>query len=490
MLDRLLNSTYSAFDKNPNAQIVLRIKHPAGVAWTVADRVLTLTTEAGALLGVIPLRDRTFITVAGLIADTGCQVVYLNMDMAHRAADALLAGSARQSDSNGDALRAYDSILWSVLDAFAVVLEDADDAVVTALRQLYLGTASDELLEVWGDYFGVIRQADELDDAYRLRIIAETLRPRVNKYAIEDAVKAATGHTVELFEPWRKTFTLGESRLDGDDHIQDGAFWTHNVIQPVTTEQVVSWPEILQVIERSRAAGTIVAPPRFEGRLYADGSVHPTVLSAQEQVMSMQAFSDVNGRLDGFALGDTEQSAVNWKVTMAVLLTIHNAEPLPNPSSFDATRRNVRRANVVLSDGDPIGAINAVLPRSYWIQPPDLMTLSKHGLSDYEGRIYLGMVNEITTLMAGSVSFQDFGGALASFGIEQVRPIGPIDAGIPTNFGSMSIEETHSEIVAVNDVMTPQVYQWGFSGGGAWSQDSTTAWGEETPWGQGIKPQS
>jgi hypothetical protein len=486
MLDRLLGSTYSAFDKNPNAQIALRIKHPDRATWRVADRVLTLGTEAGAELVTIELRDRTMIELAGLIEEAGCQIVYLNLDMAQRAADSLLAGSARQSDANGDALRAYDSLLWSVLDAFAVVLEDAQEDVVTALRQLYLGTATDELLDVWGDYFGLVRNEGEPDEVYRLRIIAETLRPRVSKLAIEDAIKATTGHTVELYEPWRNTFVLSQSKVDGDDHIPDGTYWTHNVIQPVTSEEV-DWTEILNVVERSRAAGVIVAPPRFDARLSVDATIEPVVLSAQTHTMSLQAFSDVNGRLDGFALGDSEPSAVNWKVAMAQLITVHNNDPLANPSSFDATRRNIRRANVVLSDSDPLGAINAVLPRSYWIQPPDFMTLSVHGLSDYEGRIYLGMVNEIITLMAGSVSFEDFSGARATFGIEEIRAFGPIDMGLPTQIGSLAIEEVHYSALSIP---APEVSLWGFSGAGPWAQDTTTGWGEETPSGEGIKPQS
>jgi len=489
MLDRLLDFTYSAFDKNPNAQIALRITHPSRVTWAIADRVLTLGTEAGAQLATIALRGITMTDLAGQIEDAGCRVVYLNADMAQRAADTLLAGRARQSDANGDVLRAYDSILFSVLDAFAIVLEDAREDCVTALRQLYLGTASAELLDVWGDYFGLVRLNGELDEAYRLRIIAETLRPRVSKYAIENAVKVATGHNVEIYEPWRNTFILGGSQLSGDDHMEDGTYWTHNVIQPVTAEEA-DWDAIMTVVERSRAAGVIVAPPQFLGRMSVDAKIKQTVLTGHTHTMSLQAFNDVGGRLDAFALGEVEPSATNWEVSMAELITISNVTPLADPSSFDETRRNVRRANIVLSEGDPVGAINAVLPRSYWIQPPDFMTLGEHRLSDYEGRIYLGMVNEITELYAGSVAFQDFGGALASFGIEEIRSMGPVLANLPTTIAVLGIEEVHAEVTTLAGVLEPKPYLWGFYGGGVWDQDDTTDWQDVTPWGGGIQPQS
>lgn len=485
MLNRLLDSTYSAFDKNPNAQVALRVTHPDGVTWQVADRVLALGTEAGAQLATIALRGRTMDELAGLIEEAGCQIVYLNDDLATRAADCLLPGSARQSDTNGDVLRAYDSLLWSVLDAFAVVLEDASEDVAAALRQLYLGTASSELLDVWGDYFGAVRIEGEGDDAYRLRIIAETLRPRVNKFAIEDAIKASTGHAVEIYEPWRNQFTLGQSRLDGTDHIADGAYWTHNVIQPVTTEQV-DWTEILKVVERSRAAGVVVAPPRFDARLFADATIHPQVQAGATQTMSMQAFNEASGRLDGFALGDEAPPPMNWKAAMSQLITVHNAQGLADPASIDATRRTIRRANVVLSDSDPLGAVNAVLPRAYWIQPPDFMTLSSHRLSDYEGRITFGMVNEVSELYAGSVSFEDFGGAVAGFAMEEVRSFGAIPANL-SGTCQMGIESTRAEVLPVAD---PSVNLWGFSGAGPWTQNPDAGWSAETPWGDGIAPQS
>jgi hypothetical protein len=164
MLERLLSSVYSAFDKNPNAQIAFRARHAAGLAWQVRDRVLTASTEAGAPLAVIALRDRTLDEVAELLAAAGCQIVYQNPDYAGRAADMLLSGSARQSQSEGDAFKAYDSLLWSLLDAYAIALEDADADIVAAIRQLYMGTAEAEWLEVWGDYFGVARDDGEADD--------------------------------------------------------------------------------------------------------------------------------------------------------------------------------------------------------------------------------------------------------------------------------------------------------------------------------------
>lgn len=493
MLDRLLDSTYSAFDKNPNAQIVLRITHPAGVAWKVADRTLTLATEAGAPLAAIALRGIKLAELAGLIAGAGCTVVYLNIDMAQRGADCLLPGSARQSDSNGDVLRAYDSMLWSVLDAFAVVLEDANADVVTALQQLYMGTATGEILDVWGGYFGLLRLTGELDDAYRARIITETLRPRVNKYAIENAIQASTGHTVELYEPWRNTFVLGQSALDGDDHMEDGTYWTHNVIQPTTTDKVADWSAILAIVERSRAAGVIVAPPQYQGRMSANAnlSTNTTVKGGMESVRSMAARLARKGQLDSFALGNEVADDTNWKCSMAELISLQNEVGLREQGSINASKRTLRRANIILSDSDAIGEINSVFQRTYWIQGPDDMVLGGAALSAYDGAIALGMVDEILTLFAASLSFSDFGGAQVSAGIEEVRSFGAIPAyeKISTQQPQVAIEAIHAEQVDVAKVMTPAVRMWGFGGVGSWNQNAGQTWNNDGEWGAGV-PQS
>lgn len=489
MLERILSSTYSAFDKDPNAQIAFRVRHADGVAWQVRDRVLTASTELGAPLAVIALREKTMDEVVELLAAAGCEVVYQSPAYASRAADSLLDGSGRQSQSDGDAFRVYDSLLWAMLDAYAVALEDGSADIEAAIRQLYLGTAEAEWLEVWGDYFGIPRAANETDEAYRVRIIVETLRPRVTKLAIERAIKSVTGNTVEMYEPWRDLFILGVSELDGSHHMEDGRYWTHNVAQPVSSLSI-DWKPVMDVIERSRPAGTIIAPPRLVPRLSVSSSMTTTgsALAGQTDTRSMSAFVESKGRLDFFALGDEAPGAINHKGSMGQLIALRNLDALATPGSIDATRRNMRRANIVLSDSDEIGAINSIFPRTYWIQPPDFMTLSSHtALSDYDGAIELGMVNEITTLYAGGVSFSDMGGAVASFGIWENRPIGAVPAESETEQAPVGIEAVKSGVSTFSGTLNPKPAMWGFHGGGAWAQDEETGWEESTPWGTGVR---
>jgi len=491
MRERLLSSIYSAFDKDPHGQTAFRLRHPDGVAWKVRDRVLTASTEAGAPLAVVGLRDRTMGQVMAELQAAGCTIAYSNPDLVDRAADMLLTGAGRQSQSNGDALQAYDSLLWSMLDAYAVALEDADADIVAAIRQLYLGEAGGEWLEVWGEYFGLPRNDDELDEAYRVRIVVETLRPRVNRLAIEDAIKSTTGNSVALYEPWRDLFILGGSALDGAHHMPDGQFWTHNVAQP-TSEKPIDWTPVLALINRSRPVGTIIAPPRFNAHLSAELELDPlqAVKVGVEHVHGGTAVAKRGNRLDAFALGDAEPDIVNYKAAISQLITGSNSEPLANSAPIDAGRRNIRRANIVLSDSDPVGAINAVLPRSYWIQPEDDMRLSgTSALSHYDGRIRLGMVNEIRTLFALSLAFSDFGGAVVTMGITETRVIGPVECPLPVEQLEVGIEFVNAEIWPVSEYLNPTAAMWGFSGAGAWAQDSETGWEENVIWGNGL-PQS
>lgn len=486
MIERLLASLYSAFDKDPHPHIVLRVRHPDGVAWRVADRVLSVSTEAGAPLAVIDLHGKKLGQVAEQLQGAGCQIVYLNPEFAQRAGDVLLDGRGRQSQSNGDALSAFSSVLWSLLDAFALELQAADDGVASALRQLYLGTAEGEFLEVWGDYFGLLRLAGESDEQYRVRIITETLRPRVTKLAIERAVRDSTGNDVELYEPWKNVFTLSESALSRGDHMADGTYWLHNVAQPISRHPI-DWRRPLEIIERSRPAGTIIAPPLYRPVLHASSDITAggSVKMGREELRSMYAYRTPAGRLNVMRLGDKEVPAKNYKASISQLTTMSNSDPLKNPHSMRAGMRTIRRANIVLSDGDAIGRMNAVFQRTYWIQPKDRPVLNSMRLSDYHGRIHQGMVDEIRTLLGISLAFEDFGGAVAYSGIEETRST-YLDMGLVTQQQGVGITATRATHDEFNKVMTPKWFLWGFGGAGSWDQEPPIGWDEDKQWGEGI----
>lgn len=260
MLEKLVSSLYSALDKSPDAKIAIRVQHPDGVRWEVAKRNLSVWTEGGASIGSVALDSLTIGQLAGWLRSQGCSVVYENPDFSAKSASVLLNGSGMQSTSNGDALEAYDSILWSLLDAYAFELEGASDSIDQALLQMYLGTVDGEWLDYWGEHFGMPREGRS-DNDYREYIVEETLRNRDNALAIEKTIRQLAGEAVSIREPWKDIFILGESRMDDRHHFHGAHYYTYGVIQPVANTGT-NWNKVLPLINRNKAGGVVIADPQ------------------------------------------------------------------------------------------------------------------------------------------------------------------------------------------------------------------------------------
>lgn len=374
MLERLLCSTYSALDRDPHAQIAFRARHADGLAWSVRDRVLTASTELGAPLLVLPLHGATIGDVVATLGLAGCMIVYQNPDLLDRAADSLLSGAGRQSQSNGDAFPVYDSLLWSMLDAYAVTLEAASVDVDLAVKQLYLGTAQADLLDVWGDRFGQPREEGETDDAYRIRILVETLRPRVNQYAIEKAIFDITGHVVELYEPWKDLFVLGESALSGGHFMQDGAFYTYNVVQP-QCKNPIDWARPLQVIHRNRPVGTVISAPAF-----TPDPRHVSLNPAACSIMSRHdTQSDVVGSIDPAALGylvlSGYETPLHYRGNAFQVRTLFNNDGAKRHSQI-GRGLFFSKDHLCLSQDFSLGDVNAKFGHYFVLDTSDPMRLS------------------------------------------------------------------------------------------------------------------
>ncbi|SFU79631.1 phage tail protein [Pseudoduganella namucuonensis] len=207
------------------------------------------------------------------------------------------------------------------------------------------------------------------------------------------------------------------------------------------------------------------------------------------------ALGRTDGRLDRLYIEDQSRLSVspydvapvlNHRILAGQLITVSNPRPLENPDSI-SRRRNIRRANIALSDSDEIGAINAVFQRDYWHQPPEVMRLSAAPLSAYDGRIERRPVDEISTLYAGALSFSDVGGALASFAVVEVRSIGAVPTNQPTAQPRVGVEFVRPSLSRFGAVLNPAPAMWAFEGAGPWSQDAATGWEEATPWGSGLR---
>lgn len=297
MLPRLLGSLYRAFDKNPYAEVACRLRHADGFAWAVSGRVLTAGTGAGASLGVYTLETLTVLDLYTALLAKGCTGVYLNPDFQGLKASVLTDGQGSESQSNGDVLWAYSSLLWAILDSQAYALEWADMDILDAIDQIDYTLADGEMLDYWGQYWGISRQSGELDGSYIIRTIDTILQPKVNAVAMEQAATLLAGSRIRIFEPWTETLYLDSSPVES--HLCDGVFWNAALFQPYADAEV-DWVVVNELLNRIKPAGVVMLEPVVTSRIR---------FAAFED----DIYPGVFGALDGNRLSGKQQA--NFRVT-------------------------------------------------------------------------------------------------------------------------------------------------------------------------------
>ncbi len=224
----LLGYLNRVFSRDPQKFLALQFEYAGdGMSWAVDDGVLTVAVTGGVGAGfTIALDDYTLRTLSGHIAGlAGFTVTALAAtDLAGMSAAVLLDGAGSQSTAGGSSLFAYSNPLFSYMESVAVELEDAEDAIVEALKQVSIrdvagnANASGYWLDEIGSYYDVPRLSGEMDAVYGPRIIAEVLRPRANNVALEAAIKTYTGQQTTVTDVALPAFT---------DPLYDSAH-THN----------------------------------------------------------------------------------------------------------------------------------------------------------------------------------------------------------------------------------------------------------------------
>ncbi|SDY39586.1 hypothetical protein SAMN05421754_100887 [Nitrosomonas sp. Nm58] len=392
MLDRLLKSLHSPFDKSPHAKIALRVQHPDVFRWTVNNRVLSVGTEASENTTDFNLASLTLDELADALTNTGFQVVYQDAELSSHSSAILLSGSGSQSQSNGDALRVYESLLWSLMDSYAIELEIAAGSIDQALLQMYLDTAQSEWLDYWGEYFGFPREG-RTDAEYSAYIIDEALRPRNNALAIEDTIKRLTQEDVHIYEPWKDIFVLSESKLSERYHLHGAHYYTFATIQPVGNAGT-NWGKVIPLIRRNKAGGIMLAEARpLVPPAYIDAGVIDSIVSASEtRVRVARIKLEMDSPLSAYRL-DFDTYIKNYPFMAYGLMTLASEKlayvaDIPNP-------RTIAKASICLSDSWSLGNTNSVFGRGRIIRIMPGMTLSGGATEDDDLRLSDGVVTII-----------------------------------------------------------------------------------------------
>lgn len=334
VLQRLLKYPHSAvFDVDPGESLALRVRHPDGARWSIADEVLTVA--AGAVSRTYQLADKTVSQLAAALVADGFEVPQLSSEWSERSALVLAEGSGDQGASNGDHISAFTSILWALLSGYSGELRMAAHQIVQALRQMVLHQAEMEWLDLWGTLYGVPRKDGEMDAAYAPRIVREVLRLRVNAHGIEQAILDETGADVRIEEPWKDLFILDHSTLSGPHRLYDGVQYGYHLIRPVAREPADPLL-VLPVIHRNRPAGVSVLEMRgvYVSRVFAP---EPQIASKITHLVQGEAVYEDRALLDFMAIEDT--SVRNYE-PIHLRILVRRDQVIVDPASYSATAKH------------------------------------------------------------------------------------------------------------------------------------------------------
>mgnify|MGYP001564120939 CR=1 FL=1 len=310
-LKRILKHPHRAvFDKSPDAESAFRFSWPAGdMTWTVSDGTMTVVVPAQTFI-----YDLSQYTVGSLINRLRVDRFEVGYDTARlfsRSATVLLDATGGSAISNGNLVTGYTSLLWALYASYALELKRAKEQVVQALRQMIIWQSEGEWTDVWGALFGVGRNSGEADPGYATRIPKEAFRIRVNKYAIELAIRDLTGQRVMVEETWPDMFRLDESTLSSRYRFPSADQYRYGYLQP-TAKALFDWTGVLEVIERNKAAGVIVLPPRVEVSYLVDGRLDGTIDYGILAAYGAYVTGNDSVRLDWMQLGNSAPHR-NWR---------------------------------------------------------------------------------------------------------------------------------------------------------------------------------
>jgi len=146
----------------------------------------------------------------------------------------------------------------AILDALDRELKDTEAETIETKVLMSLDSSSGEWLDQYGKLFGLLRQDNESDTAYRARIKGYMVLRRGSIPAIIDAIRAFLNDyesVIEIYEPYTNVFILGRSKLSGPDHFL-GEYYTVAVIDIKFSQP---FPEgIIDVINEFKPAGVTV----------------------------------------------------------------------------------------------------------------------------------------------------------------------------------------------------------------------------------------
>ena len=147
---------------------------------------------------------------------------------------------------------------YAIIDMFNEELNNIEQDTIDSKIQSSLKTATGKYLDIYGDWYGLVRKSKEKDDDYRERIIEYVLLKRGTNNSIIDAIRRFLEDEdvyVDIYEPFQNIFYTNKSHLNGEDHLM-GDYYRFAIID-VTIGKTFPL-SIIEEINKFKPAGVKV----------------------------------------------------------------------------------------------------------------------------------------------------------------------------------------------------------------------------------------
>lgn len=327
-LKKLLKYPHSAvFDVSPDSALAFRIRKSGLFSWSADDEYLTLTDGTETI--IYTLSELTIGQLIAQLIDDGFTVDGISPEFAGRSALVLANSSGTETGDLAGQFWGFRSLLWVLFSAYSKEISKAKQQVGEAIRQMVTTQAEGEWLDEHGAMYNAPRRDGQQDANYAQYIPREAFRARVNALAIENAVFDETGKSITIEEPWRLMFRLSEGRLGGPQRFYDGESIGPCLISPVSASPI-DWRDVLQVINRNKAAGVIVLEPVVLPVGSASGFFDGVVDSSMSEVRGDMALMDGESRLNFIQLSDEYRLTRNYPTLISISST-HGSSDAATP---------------------------------------------------------------------------------------------------------------------------------------------------------------
>lgn len=152
----------------------------------------------------------------------------------------------------------FDDANYAILNAIQGTLTELEKESIASGIQSSLKTATKDYLDIWGTWYGISRNPNEIDESYRKRIVESVDVQRGTISAITKGIEnflGTTEITVVEHETWKDIFWVNKSRLNSNARTM-GDIYRYGVI--ILTLDTPYPPSLLDIITLYKPAGVSV----------------------------------------------------------------------------------------------------------------------------------------------------------------------------------------------------------------------------------------